>query len=84
MSLLEIKHEYLFIPLSTRSLLTSEHHVSLPKDHKKRLKDQVHMEAVTFEYTFKKRINYHFYDDRKKQTIVTNKNKVQHVHQNNL
>ncbi len=35
------------------SLLTSAYHVSLPKDHRKKLKDQGHTEEVTFEYTLK-------------------------------
>jgi hypothetical protein len=55
MSFLEIKYEYLYISIHKMSLLTSVHRVSLPKDHRKKLKDQVHTEEVTFEYTFKRK-----------------------------
>ncbi len=56
MSFLLIKYQYLSMSFGKISLLTSGHHVSLPKDHRKKLKDQVHREEVTFEYTFNKKI----------------------------
>jgi hypothetical protein len=66
------------------SLLTSVYHVSLPKDHRKILKDPVHTEESTFEYTLKNQINHFLIILLNKQTIVTNRNTMQHVHQNNL
>jgi hypothetical protein len=73
------------MPLGKISLLTSGHHVSLPRDHRKKLKDQIHKEEVTFEYTLKKsKILFFIFIFKNKQTIVTNKNIMQHVHQNNL
>lgn len=74
------------MPYGNNSLLTLVHHVSLPKDHRKKLKDQVHKEEVTFEYTFKIKIFVNNLKTNKinKQTILTNKNIMQHVLQNNL
>ena len=72
---------------SSSSLLTSAYHVSLPIGHRKRLKDQVHTEELTFEYTFKKKQysnNFHEENLSRKQTIVTSRNTKQHVHRNNL
>jgi hypothetical protein len=64
------------MPLGKISLLTSGHHVSLPRDHRKKLKDQIHKEEVTFEYTLKKsKKHYSLFLYLKKQTNHRNQQK---------